>query len=62
MDYRHTEDFARAMEAAELRAHRLREQDLDSLFAAIGRGLQALWRRVVRLVRRERSERLLPEA
>jgi len=59
MDYRHTEDFARAMEAAELRAHRLREEALDALFAAAGRGLKALWRR---LVRRDRSERLLPEA
>ena len=59
MDYRHTEDFARAMEAAELRAHRLREEDLDALFAAMGRGLRALWRR---LAHRGRSERLLPEA
>jgi len=59
MDYRHTEDFARAMQAAELRAHHLREEALDALFAAIGRGLRALW---LRLVRRGRSERLLPEA
>ena len=59
MDYRHTEDFARTMAAAELRARGLREEALDALFAAVGRGLRALWRR---LAHRGRSERLLPEA
>lgn len=40
MDYRRTEDFARSMEAAEFRARLLREQFIDDVFAAIGRGLR----------------------
>lgn len=47
MDYRHTEDFARRMEAAELRARRLRDEALDAWFAAIARGLRALARRAL---------------
>jgi hypothetical protein len=40
MDYRRTEDFARRMEAAEFRARLLREQFIDDLVAAMGRGLR----------------------
>ena len=58
MDYRHTEDFARCMEAAELRAKALREEAITAFFAAIGRAL----RRLVHRVGTARDEQLLPEA
>ena len=58
MDYRDTEDFARRMEAAELRAHALRDQALDEAWAAIVRTVRG-W--LARLVHRTRDE-LLPEA
>jgi hypothetical protein len=42
MDYRHTEDFARRMEIAELRARGLRAEAIDAFFARIGRTLRHL--------------------
>jgi len=61
MDYRHTEDFARDMEAAALRAHYLREQALDAFFATLGRKLRsagrAMWRPIA-----HRRDKFLPEA
>jgi hypothetical protein len=58
MDYRHTEDFARSMEAAELRAQLLREEAITAFFAAIGRALRRLAHRVTGAP----SDELLPEA
>ena len=61
MDYRHTEDFARQIEAAALRAPGLRAQAINAfwgaVFAAIGRGWRALRDRLAR-----RGDALLPEA
>jgi hypothetical protein len=46
MDYRHTEDFARQMEAAALRAPGLRAQAANAfwswVFAGIARGARAM--------------------
>lgn len=61
MDYRHTEAFARDMEAAALRSHALREQALDAFFAAIGRALRRAFIALARRLR-GRREQLLPEA
>jgi hypothetical protein len=44
MDYRSTEDFARRMEAAELRAHRLRREAITQFWSDASRWLRALWR------------------
>lgn len=57
MDYRHTEDFARSMEAAALRGRLLREQAIDAFFAAIARSVRLFVRRVA-----HRCVRFLPEA
>ena len=56
MDHRRTEDFARRMEAAELRARLLREQAIDDFFAAVARAFR---RAVHRLVATHRSDKLL---
>ena len=40
MDYRHTEDFARRMEQAELRAQGLRSEAMAAFFTAVGNGLR----------------------
>lgn len=45
MDYRHTEDFARIKEAAAVRAHQLRGDALDAMWAALARALRRLLRR-----------------
>jgi len=58
MDYRHTEDFARRMEAAELRAQVLRDEAISAFFAAMGRAL----RRLVHRITGSRADRVLPEA
>jgi hypothetical protein len=58
MDYRHTEDFARCMEAAELRAQVLRDEAITAFFAAIGRVLRRLAHRVAG----SHPDQLLPEA
>ncbi|MEJ5991185.1 hypothetical protein WG902_14375 [Ramlibacter sp. PS3R-8] len=63
MDYRHTEDFARRMEAEALHGRALRRQAIDAfwadMFAAMGRGLRALRGR---LSGASRNKNLLPEA
>jgi hypothetical protein len=46
MDYRHTEDFARLMEAAELRAGYLRRQALDEAWDALIGAVRAGWRKL----------------
>jgi hypothetical protein len=56
MDYRCTEDFARRMEAAELRARLLRAQAIDDFFAAVARVVR---QSVRRLVHTQRSDKLL---
>ena len=40
MDHRHTEDFARDMERAALRARHLRGEALDAFFGGLGRALR----------------------
>lgn len=63
MDYRHTEDFARRMEAAELRAQMLRDAALSAFFAGVAGGVRRAWHAVAgRLVRPSRADSLLPEA
>lgn len=63
MDHRHTEDFARQMEAAALHGRALRRQAVDAFwreaFAALGRGVRALRRRVAGA---GRPDKMLPEA
>lgn len=48
MDYRHTEDFARQIEMAALRAPALRAEAIavfwGAIFRGIGRAFRALWR------------------
>ena len=44
MDYRHTEDYARQMEAAGLRAHHLRREAIHQLWQGLARWLRTLWR------------------
>jgi hypothetical protein len=46
MDYRHTEDFARQMEAAALRARHLRGEAVEQFWNAIGAALRRLWHRL----------------
>jgi hypothetical protein len=46
MDYRYTEDFARRMEAAELRAHRLRREAMAQFWQDAARWLRTVWRGV----------------
>jgi hypothetical protein len=59
MDYRDTEDFARRMEAAELRAQLLRQQAIDAWFTAAARILRQAVRRIAHP---RRAGKLLPEA
>ena len=59
MDYRHTEDFAREMERAALRAHAARNAAIDDWLRAAGRALLAAWRR---MTRSSRAERIVTEA
>ncbi|MDB5955021.1 hypothetical protein [Ramlibacter sp.] len=61
MDYRYTEDFARQMEAAEWRAHELREKALTSLWQAIAHGVANALRRVRHRLAGTRTP-ILPEA
>lgn len=44
MDYRYTEEFARRMEMAELRAHALRREAIMQFWDDFGRLLKGLWR------------------
>jgi hypothetical protein len=52
MDYRHTEDFARRMEAAQWRAYALRSQAMyafwSAVFALLRRGVASLHARLHR--------------
>lgn len=57
MDYRRTEDFARRMEAHELRARLLREQAFDDLCAAVGRAARRLAAAVAARWRARRNAR-----
>ena len=63
MDYRHTEDFARQMEAAGLRARALRAEAIaifwGSIFSAISGGFRALRRW---LAGARRVDKMLPRA
>lgn len=43
MDYRHTEDFARRMEMAELRARALRREAMEQFWAEVGALLRRAW-------------------
>ena len=54
MDHRHTEEFARDMERAALRARHLRGEAFDAAFAAL---VQAL-RRAARALRRRLAHRI----
>jgi hypothetical protein len=45
MDYRHTEAFARQMEAAERRARGLRREAVAQFWLDVGRWLRSLWQR-----------------
>ena len=63
MDYRHTEDFARQIETAALRAPALRAEAIavfwGAIFAGIGRAFRALRHR---LSGAGRAGRMMPEA
>jgi hypothetical protein len=59
MDYRDTEDFARRMEAAELRAQLLRRQAIDAWLAAAARIVR---RAAHRIAHPRRADKLLPGA
>ena len=62
MDYRHTEDFARMMEMAELRARALRREAIEQFWTDAGALLRRAWAAVqARLAQRSRDP-LLPEA
>jgi hypothetical protein len=61
MDYRHTEDFARRMEAAALRGHELRRQARAEFWRATAAGVRTAARALLRRLRR-RNRKLLPEA
>jgi hypothetical protein len=63
MDYRHTEDFARRIEAAALRATALRAQAIDSFWASVSAGIRrALHALRHPLHRSGRPETMQPEA
>lgn len=48
MDYRLTEDYARAMEAAGLRAQRLRREAIDQFWGDVARLARTFFRRLTR--------------
>jgi hypothetical protein len=63
MDYRHTEAFARELEAAALRAEGLRQEAIGAFWHAIAEGLRAAWRALRRrLLSTSRINTLFPEA
>ena len=63
MDYRHTEAFAREMEAAGLRGKGLQPQLIEAFWHAFAARVRAGWAALVRRVLRpSRSETLFPEA
>jgi hypothetical protein len=63
MDHRHTEAFAREMEAAALRAEGLRQEAIRAFWHAVATRLRAAWGVLRRLLlRRSRIDTLYPEA
>lgn len=62
MDYRHTEDFARRMELAELRAHALRREAIAAFWTGVGALLRRGWGAVRRRLAARPHDPLLPEA
>ena len=63
MDYRHTEDFARQMEAASFRARALRAEAIALFWGAIFSGIGAAFRTLrSRLSGAARAGKMLPEA
>jgi hypothetical protein len=62
MDYRHTEDFARRMETAELRAHALRREASQAFWSAVAARLQRTFAGLRRPGAHVRGDRALPEA
>jgi hypothetical protein len=63
MDYRHTEDFARRMEAAALQARHLRGEVVVQLWDAAGAALRAAGRAIRRrLLRSPRHRKLITQA
>jgi hypothetical protein len=62
MDHRDTEDFARRMEAAELRAQALRHEAVEALWNAAAAGLRRAFAALRRAGPHGRSDPALPEA
>jgi hypothetical protein len=62
MDDRHTEDFARRMENAELRAHALRREASEAFWSAVAAGLHRAFAALRRLWAQARRNHVLPEA
>ena len=63
MDYRHTEAFAREIEAAALRAECLRQEAIGAFWHALVRSTRAAWTALLRrLVHPSRIDTLFPEA
>lgn len=63
MDYRHTEAFARELEAAALRAQGLRREAIRAFWDALAARIGAIWRAVrAALARRSRADTVFPEA
>ena len=48
MDYRHTEDYARRMEAAALRGHYLRDEAMREMWHDVARWLRGMWHHFAR--------------
>jgi hypothetical protein len=62
MDYRDTEDFARRMERAELRAYELRREAQAAFFKRVAAWLHRAVAAVQRHWAHERTTHVLPEA
>jgi hypothetical protein len=62
MDYRHTEDFARQMEAAALRAHDLRGEAISIFWTGVWHALRHASRALAGLLarRRRNAEPVIP--
>ncbi|MBE7368625.1 hypothetical protein [Ramlibacter pallidus] len=48
MHHPHTEDYARLMAAAQLRAHRLRREAIQAFWDEVARRLRGAWRTLAR--------------
>ena len=62
MDYRHTEAFARELEAAALRAQGLRQEAITAFWHALAEGVRKLARALWRRLMCSRADTLYPEA